>query len=75
MIRPIIPDVSDVSHLSLITVAYPFDLFGAVVLDAVYLLSIIFPKTFELLALVAFNVVQHLIDLLGTWRDPNPSAA
>ena len=75
MIRPIVPYIPDVPHLSLIAVPYPFDLFRAVVLYPVHLLRVILSQTLELLTLVLFNVVQHLIDLLGSRCDTHASAA
>lgn len=75
MIRAVLSDVTDVSHLSLVAVAYPLDLLRAVVLNPVYLLCIILTQTLELLALVLLDVVQHLIDLLGSRCNPNASAA
>lgn len=64
MIGTVVSDVLDVPHLALVTVPYPFDLLGTVVLDPVNLLSIIFSQSLELLALVLLNAVQHLVNVL-----------
>lgn len=73
MTGTVIPYVSDVSHLSLVTFAYPFDLLCTIVFDPVHLLGVVLPQPLELLAFVLFDIVQHLIDLFGPWGTADAS--
>lgn len=62
-------------HLTFVTVADPFHLLSAIIFNSVHLLCIVFPQSFKLLALVLLNVVEHLVDLLGSRRCPYTSTA
>lgn len=71
----IVPYVSYMLHLTLVTVADPFHLLNAIVLNSVYLLRVVLSQSFELLTLVLLDVVEHLVDLLSPRRHTNASAA
>lgn len=75
MAGTVVPYVSYMLHLTLVAVSDPFHLLNAIVLNSVYLLCVIFPQSFELLALILLDVVKHLVDLLGSWRHAHASAA
>lgn len=75
MSRPVVPYVSNVPHLTFVTIANPFHLLGTVFFYPVHLLSVILAQPFELLALVLLDIVQHLIDLFPSGRRTDSSAA
>jgi len=71
----IVAYVPYVSHLTFVTITNPLYLLHTVILDSVHLLSIVFPQLFELLAFILLNVVEHLVDLLSSWRHTYAPAA
>lgn len=75
MTGTVVPYVPYVPHLPLVAVANPLDLLGAIVLDSMHLLRVVLPQSFELLALVLLDVVEHLVDLLRSRRHPHASTA
>lgn len=75
MARPVIPDVFDVSHLTFVAIANPFYLLGTILLYSVHLLGVILAQSLELLTLVLLDIVQHLVDLLGSRSGTDVPAA
>lgn len=67
-------DPSEVLDLALVAVLDALHLLEAVVTDPVYLAVVVVAQALQLLALVAFNGLENVSDLLGSRRHPVSAA-
>lgn len=75
MARSVISYISDVSHLTFVTVTNPLHLLSTIFFYSMHLLGIILSQSLELLTLVLLDIIQHLINLFRSGSGTDASTA